>query len=278
MIAKRLFLRNSASNGKYALVGLLATLAIGLTIPSASGVADSSRAAYEYSSAEVIAATEKDLNASLASYRKAGQLNRDTPDLMRVKELSAALIKVAMQESELARSLGWRIYLHEGRFAEAYSRAGGQIVVSTGFLERYEPDDAQLAFVIGHEIAHVLCQHERTRLSAVWRRNAPQQLLAEYAMEYLDTEPMVRAQIAPMANSQERTADRIGMELAAAIGIDPLQALRFFDKSAAKDGGGIMPDVHDSPAKRKAMLLQDMVVYPPLLAINRDLQVNCAPW
>ena len=54
-------------------------------------------------------------------------------------------------------------------------------------------------------------------------------------METLDTEPMVRAQIAPIANFQERTADRIGMELAAAIGVDPLDALRFFDKSAAKD-------------------------------------------
>ena len=276
MIAKRLSLRNSASNGKYALVGLLATLAIGLTIPSASGVADYRRAAYEYSSGEVIIATEKDLNVSLASYRKAGRLNRDTPELMRVKELSAALIKVAMQESELARSLSWRIYLHEGRFAEAYSRAGGQIVVSAGFLERYEPDDAQLAFVIGHEIAHVLCQHERIRLSAVWRRNAPQQLLAEYAMEYLDTEPMVRAQIAPIANSQERTADRIGMELAAAIGIDPLQALHFFDKSAAKDGGGIMPDVHDAPAERKATLLRDMAAYPPVFEMRRDHRLNCA--
>src|SRR6185369_288181 len=131
-------------------------------------------------------------------------------------------------------------------------------------------------FVIGHEIAHVLCQHERIRLSAVWRRNAPQQLLAEYAMETLDTEPMVRAQIAPIANFQERTADRIGMELAAAIGVDPLDALRFFDKSAAKDGGGIMPDVHDAPAERKATLLRDMAAYPPVFEMRRDHKLNCA--
>lgn len=288
MIRNQLFLRNDPRNEKNgtfdatrrnmsrSLVGLLAALIIGLTVPTAGGEPDDRRAAYEYTIAEVIAATEKDLNLSLAPYRRTGQLNRDTPELMHVKELSAALIKVAMQDSELARSLGWRIYLHEGRFAEAYSRAGGQIVVSAGFLERYKPDDAQLAFVLGHEIAHVLCQHERIRLSAVWRRNAPQQLLAEYAMETLDTEPMVRAQIASIANYQERTADRIGMKLAAAIGVDPFDALRFFDKSAAKDGGGIMPDVHDSPAQRKATLLKDIAAHPPLLAIRRGYRLNCA--
>jgi Zn-dependent protease with chaperone function len=258
-------------------MGLLTALTIGLTIPSAGGLSDDLRVAYEYTSAEVIAATEKDLDLSLASYKKAGRLNIDTPDLARVKDLSAALIKVAMHESESARTLGWRIYLHEGRLAEAYARAGGQIVLSAAFLERYQPDDAQLAFIIGHEIAHVLCQHERIRLSAVWRRNAPQQLLAQYAMEYLDTEPMVRAQIASIASSQERTADRIGMELAAAIGVDPLEALRFFDKSAAKDGGGIMPDVHDPPVERKATLLHDITAYPPQLVMRRGHRLSCAP-
>ena len=277
MIVKRCSRGISEGNGKTALMGLLTALTIGLTIPSAGGLSDDLRVAYEYTSAEVIAATEKDLDLSLAPYKRAGALNRDTPDLVRVKDLSAALIKLAMHESELARNVRWRIYLHEGRLAEAYSRAGGQIVLSAAFLERYQPDDAQLAFIIGHEVAHVLCQHERIRLSAVWRRNAPQQLLAQYAMEYLDTEPMVRAQIASIANSQERAADRIGMEFAAAIGVDPLEAVRFFDTSIAKDGGGIMPDMHDSPVERKAKLLQDIATYPPLLATRRGQRLNCAP-
>ena len=276
MIVKRRSRGIGPANGKTALVGLLIALTIGLTIPSAGGLSDDLRVAYEYTSADVIAATEKDLNVTLAPYEKAGRLNRNTPDLVRVKNLSAALIKVAMHESELARTLGWRIYLHEGRLAEAYSRAGGQIVLSAAFLERYQPDDAQLAFIIGHEIAHVLCQHERIRLSAVWRRNAPQQLLAQYAMEYLDTEPMVRAQIASIASSQERTADRIGMEFAAAIGVDPLEAVRFFDASIAKDGGGIMPDMHDSPGERKTILLQDIAAYPRLVAMRRGHRWNCA--
>jgi prepilin-type N-terminal cleavage/methylation domain-containing protein len=173
--------------------------------------------------------------------------------------------------------LAWRVFLHDGRTPEAYSRAGGQIVLSAGFLQRYEPDDAQLGFIMGHEIAHVLCQHERIRLSAVWKRNAPQQLRALYAMEYLDTEPMVRAQIAAVANAQERTADRIGMELVAAIGADPLDALRLLNKSAVAEGGGMMPDVHDPAIKRKAALLQDLSAPAGLLKIRQSHRLNCAP-
>jgi predicted Zn-dependent protease len=256
---------------------VLALLIAALTFPTSGGVSNDGRAAYEYTSAEVVAAAEQDLQQSLAPYAKGGRLNRDTPELMRVKAVSAALIKAVRQNSPYAHRIVWRIYLHEGRLAEAYSRAGGQIVISIGFIERYQPDDAQLAFVIGHEMAHVLCEHERIRLSAVWRRNAPQNLPARYAMEYLDTEPMVRAQIAPIANSQERTADRIGMQLAASIGVDALAAARFFDTSAAKDDAGIMPDDHDAPAERKASLLHGVARPDSMDDMQRTRSFTCAP-
>ena len=277
MRSQRSFTRACRAGGKSILIVALLVLWIGVTIPSAGSVTDYRRVTYEYTVAEVIAAAEHDLESTLAPYRSAGQLNRETRALGRVRHAFAALIKVAMHERPDSRSLTWRVYLHDGRMPEAYSRAGGQIVLSAGFLERYDPDDAQLAFIIGHEIAHVLCEHERIRLSAVWKRNAPQQLRAQYAMEYLDTEPMVRAQIASVANAQERTADRIGLELAAAIGADPLDALLFFNKSAATEGGGIMPDVHDPAVERKAALLQDLSAPAGLLKIRQRHRLNCSP-
>jgi Zn-dependent protease with chaperone function len=265
------------AGGKNALVVALTLQLIALTISSAGSVSDYQRVTYEYSVAEVMAAAEHDLDSSLAPYQSAGQLNRETQLLKRVRHVFAALIKVARYERPASRDIAWRIYLHDGRTPEAYSRASGQIVLSAGFLERYEPGDAQLAFIIGHEIAHVLCEHERIRLSAVWKRNAPYQLRAQYAMEYLDTEPMVRAQIATVANAQERTADRIGLELAAAIGADPLDALGLFNKSVAAEGGGMMPDVHDPAVERRAALLRDLPVPAGLLKIRQSARLNCTP-
>ena len=230
---------------------MLAALTIGMTTTMADGIQEDRPAGYNYTADEVNAAAGKDLDTALAPFKIAGKLNRNTREFERVEQLFARLIDVAMQWSDSARKLGWVVYVHDGRLAEAYSRAGGQIVISAGFLERYRPSDAELAFVIGHEVAHVICEHERIKLSAVWRRNAPQMLPARYAMEYLDTEPWVRAQVAPIVRLQERAADRLGLELAAAIGADPSSALRFFDKSVNEGHGGIFPDVHEFASRTK---------------------------
>jgi len=256
---------------------LVAASILGGATTLADGVAKDSRAAYEYTADEVSAAARTDLDLALAPFRLAGKLNRDTPEFERVRDLFARVVDVAKHRSDFARKLDWAVYVHEGRLVEAYSRAGGGIVISAKFLERYRPNDAELAFVIGHEIAHALCEHERINLSAVWRRNAPQQLAARYAMEFIDTEPMVRAQLAPVARLQERVADRLGLELAAAAGIDPMSALGFFDKSADEaQGGGIFPDMHDTPVQRKTLLLQTATPHRTMRALFRGRGIDCA--
>jgi len=256
---------------------LFAALTLGMTATMAGRFADDSRFAYEYTRDEVHAAAQADLDLTLAPYRSSGKLNRGTPEFERVQSLFARLTDVAMQRSDLARTLDWAIYVHEGRFVEAYSRAGGKVVISSRFLERYRPSDAELAFVIGHEIAHVLCEHERMNLSAVWRINAPQSVQARYAMEFLDTEPMLRARLAPIARLQERVADRLGLEFAAAAGADPNGALGFFDKSAGEAQGGVFPDLHDAPAARKASLLAAVTPSRAFATLFRARALNCTP-
>ncbi len=258
---------------------LLAASMLGMTTTAEDRIAEYRSAAYEYSSDEVSAAARMDLDSVLAQFKPGGKLNRTTPEFERVQRLFAQLTAIAKQRSDFARRLDWAIYLHDGRFVEAYSRAGGKVVISTRFLQRYRPNDAELAFVIGHEIAHVLCEHERMNLSAVWRINAPQRLQARYAMEFLDTEPMLRARLAPVARLQERVADRLGLEIAAAAGIDPSGALGFFDKSADDaHGGGVFPDMHDTPVERKSMLLLAAdAPFRPIAALFRARELNCAP-
>jgi hypothetical protein len=257
---------------------LLAALSMGTTTPIADEVGEARRPAYEYSADAVDAAAANDLDLTLAPFRQAGKLNRATPELARAQRLFAQLVDGARQRSHLARKLDWALYLHDGKIAEAYSRAGGKVVISSGFLERYRPNDAELAFVLGHEVAHVLCEHERMNLSAVWRRNAPQRLQARYAMEFLDTEPVLRAELAPITRLQERVADRLGLELAAASGTDPVAALGFFDKGTdeAQDGG-IFPDVHDSAIERKSLLLQAGPPFHPIAALFHGRETSCAP-
>jgi hypothetical protein len=263
---------------KRSVPALLAALAMCLATTVVDGIPDERRPVYEYTSAEVSAAADADLDAALAPFRLAGRLNQSTPQFYRVQQIFSRVLDVARQRSDLARQLDWAAYVPEGPLLEAYSRAGGKIVLSAKFLERYRPNDAELAFIIGHEIAHVLCEHERMNLSAVWRRNAPQRLPARYAMEFLDTEPVLRAQLAPTARLQERIADRLGLELAMAAGIDRMGALGFFDKSADEvEGGGIFQDMHDTPLERKSVLLPTAAQISSLSTLFDGREPGCAP-
>lgn len=108
---------------------LVALTTMGGTSTLADGMPEDLWAVYQDTADEVNAAAEMDLGLALAPFRPAGGLNRDTPEFQRVRHLFARVIGVALQRSDLARKLDWALYVHEGRFVEAYSRAGGKIII-----------------------------------------------------------------------------------------------------------------------------------------------------
>src|SRR4051812_6799319 len=135
-------------------------LAVFLGLPLAGDVHGHRRLAYDYTLNEVVSASEQNLEHTLAPVRAAGGLNRETAEWARLKSMGEVMISAAHHHFVDADGINWKLYLVDSRMAHAYSRAGGQIVLSSAFFSRYQPDDAELAFIIGHEIAHVLCEHE----------------------------------------------------------------------------------------------------------------------
>ena len=233
-------------------VALIAGVLLGAVAPSAQCYDQPTEG---YSATEVRAAAEEKLEKELSSLRQAGLLNRKGRSFERLQRVFARVIAAAISRSELARTLDWALYVPDERLARAYSTGSGKIVVSARFLERYAPDDDELGLVIGHEVAHALCEHERVELSLIRARNAPYPLEARYAIEYLETEPWVGEHIAPLVRAHERVADRLGLELAAAAGSDPVKALAFFDTVRRVDREcGFERATHDSPAQRQATL------------------------
>jgi Zn-dependent protease with chaperone function len=187
--------------------------------------------------------------------RQAGLLDRKGRAFERLQRVFARIIAAAISRSDVARTLDWALYVPDERLARAYSTGSGKIVISARFLKRYAPDDHQLGLVIGHEVAHALCEHERLELSLIRARNAPHPLEARYAIEYLETEPWVGEHIAPLVRAHERVADRLGLALAAAAGFDPVKSLAFFDTVRRVDCEcGFERGTHDSPEQRQAAL------------------------
>jgi beta-barrel assembly-enhancing protease len=118
------------------------------------------------------------------------------------------------------------VCLTQGGNPNAFSLPGGYIFVDVSFMELCRQDKDALAFVLAHEIAHVVRRHTMDRwltgvginmismminrgsLGAWWQQKGKELLRSAYSHE------------------QEREADEFGFRLARAAGYDPAGCFR----------------------------------------------------
>jgi predicted Zn-dependent protease len=175
--------------------------------------------------------------------RAARALNIDKQEYERVQQISQRLIPQTKVFRPDAGGWSWEVNVQNSEDVNAYCMPGGKIMVYTGLIDTVKPTDAELAAVIGHEIAHALREHSRERLS---RAYAEQVVLAGVAvatgMEQTTME--LASQISavtftlPHSREQEAEADRIGLELMARAGYDPNAAVTLWQKMSKLGGGG----------------------------------------
>lgn len=124
-----------------------------------------------------------------------------------------------------------RVYIVRSPYFNASMAPNGMMQVWTGLLLRMA-NEAQLAAVLGHEIGHYLSRHTLDRLRDAKSRSAFGQFLgiALSAAGAGGAAPL--AQLALTAGmfayerDHEREADRIGLELMAQAGYEPMEASR----------------------------------------------------
>jgi predicted Zn-dependent protease len=175
--------------------------------------------------------------------RQKGALNSDQQQYKRVQAISQRLIPPTSAFRPDAGQWKWEVNVQDSKDVNAYCMPGGKIMVYTGLIEQLHATDAELAAVIGHEIAHALREHSRERLS---RAYAEQLALAGIAVATGagDTTMALASQISavtfqlPHSREQEAEADRIGLELMARAGYDPNAAVSLWQKMGKASGGG----------------------------------------
>lgn len=64
----------------------------------------------------------------------------------------------------------WEVHLVNSNIANACCYPGGKIIVYAGLLSYIEREE-EIAFILGHEIAHALLDHSRTKVSSEQTRN-----------------------------------------------------------------------------------------------------------
>lgn len=163
------------------------------------------------------------------------------------KELTTSVNKVGLsilKASGLAKGQNWEIVVIRSNEANAFVLPNGKIVVYTGLLPAAK-NEAGLAAVIGHEIAHVSSKHTAERLSQAMVGN-----MGLYAAnDYLDrNRTKYNKQIAmalalgveyglilPYSREHENEADLIGQIYMAKAGYDPKEAIFLWQRMAATE-------------------------------------------
>lgn len=164
------------------------------------------------------------------------------------------------------KNFEWEFNLVADNHVNAFCMPGGKIVVFEGLLPVTQ-NEASLAIVLGHEIAHAVAKHSAEQMSKKMRQAYGTQIggsiLGAIGGETVGGLAQVAAgQYFSFMNlkysrDNESEADHMGLIFAAMAGYDPSVAVGFWQRMAAKSGGGNSSDMfsdHPSDAKRIAAI------------------------
>ncbi|MFM1886510.1 MAG: hypothetical protein RL026_1667 [Pseudomonadota bacterium] len=203
-----------------------------------------------------------------AQARQKGKLIESGPQLERLRRISARLIAHTGVFRDTSR-WNWQVVLIDDPQINASCAPGGKITFYTGILETLQLTDAEVAAIMGHEIAHALREHGRESVS--------QALLAQGVVlggALMTDKPQETAALGtavatllftlPNSREHEREADRMGLELMARAGYDPGAAITLWQKMSAQDKGKLPQflSTHPSDANR----IRDLTGLQPRVA------------
>ena len=183
------------------------------------------------------------------------ELKKQTP-VSRDAAANALLQKVGQRIAAVAGpdmpNAQWEFVLFESKEVNAFCLPGGKVGVYTGILP-ITKDEAGMATVLGHEIAHAVARHGGERMSEAMLMQTGGQLL-NVSLANSDPRWQGVAQLAygmttqvglalPHSRGQESEADQIGLRYMARAGYNPESAVQFWQRFAAYSAqqGGATP-------------------------------------
>ncbi len=157
------------------------------------------------------------------SFETGVQLDEDPDDLALIESIRTRLsARLANKERR------WRIAVVGDPEPGAFALPGGFLYVTTGLLEICSRDEDEIAWVVGHEMGHVVRGHAAARMagellgSAAARAAAgPTGVLGQWVLT-----TGARAVTRAYSRDQELEVDEFGAKLATVAGFDAGAALR----------------------------------------------------
>jgi len=181
---------------------------------------------------------------------------------------NAMIQRVGKRVSAVAQlpNAQWEFVVFENAEPNAFCLPGGKVGFHTGILPICK-DDAGVATVMGHEVAHAVARHGGRRMTeqlalqlgavglsvAMREKPAQTQQMAMVAYGGIATVGVAL----PFSRTDETEADHIGLIYMAKAGYDPHAAVEFWQRFSAVTKGGSPPEflsTHPGGATRIANL------------------------
>lgn len=172
----------------------------------------------------------------------------------------------------------WTFNVVDENTVNAWCMPGGKVVVYTGLLPVTQ-DEASLAVVMGHEIAHAIARHGSERMSDALllqlggtALGAATQTKPQLTQAIFQQSFGIASQLGQLkfSRNHETEADKMGLIFAAMGGYNPEAAVTFWQRMADASGGQKPPEIlstHPSDATRiatlKAFMPEALKYYKP---------------
>ncbi len=199
----------------------------------------------------MLISSSQEMQLGLSAFQ---QMKKSTP-VSRDPAVNAMVQRVGRRIAAVAELPGanWEFVVFDSKEANAFCLPGGKVGIYTGILP-ITKDEAGLATVIGHEIAHAVARHGAERVSEGILLQTGGGLLGA-SLSSADPRTQVLVMTAygvgsklgrelPHSRGQESEADHIGLIYMARAGYDPEAAVGFWQRFAAhsrSQGGGGTP-------------------------------------
>ena len=176
-----------------------------------------------------------------------------------VKQIGLRIAKVSAMPN-----LDWEFHLIKSEQQNAFALPGGKVAVYTGLLP-VAMNEAGLATVMSHEIAHVIARHGAQRMTrqliltaglmatSISLNNSKQKKMIMAALGV----GIVYGLTLPFSRTNEAEADQIGLRYMARAGYNPNEAIRFWKRFANVKGGQKVPEflsTHPADKTRIALI------------------------